>query len=102
MGTRDAALEVALTAFATQGYQATSLDDLAAELGVTKQAILYHFPSKERLLAAVVASAADQLTAVFDPPVDALGFERVEATIRATFLVAARRPELLALIRAQP
>ena len=57
---RDAALE----AFGTTGYDAVSLDALATDLGISKQTILYWFPSKELLLAAVVEAAASRLTAV--------------------------------------
>ena len=47
--------------FGRRGYEATSLDALAAELGLTKQTILYWFPSKEALLDAVVVRSADDL-----------------------------------------
>ena len=54
----DAALDASS---ARRGYEATSLDALAAELGLTKQTILYWFPSKEALLDAVVERSADEL-----------------------------------------
>jgi AcrR family transcriptional regulator len=92
-------LDVALTAFANRGYEATSLDDLARDIGVTKQAILYHFPSKEVLLGAVVDDAASQLAATLGDSAQGCGLQRVDAVVRATFLVAARRPEVLGLVR---
>ena len=51
---------MALASFGTRGYEATSLDALAGELGVTKQTILYHFPSKEALLCAVIDRSAEE------------------------------------------
>ena len=60
-GTSDRILDAALAQFGRRGYEATSLDALAAELGLTKQAILYWFPSKEALLDAVVVRSADDL-----------------------------------------
>ena len=39
--TSDRILDAALDQFGHRGYEATSLDALAAALGVTKQAILY-------------------------------------------------------------
>ena len=51
-------LSAALQSFGTKGYDATSLDQLAGELGVTKQTILYHHPSKAALLDAVVDRAS--------------------------------------------
>ena len=54
VATRDRVLDVALGSFGTRGYEASSLDAIAAELGVRKQTILYYFPSKEALLEAVI------------------------------------------------
>jgi AcrR family transcriptional regulator len=51
---RDTALRAATRLFATHGVGATSLQQIADDIGVTKQAILHHFPSKERLRDAVL------------------------------------------------
>lgn len=101
MGTRDRALDAALASFATRGYEATSLDALAAELGVRKQTILYYFPSKEALLAAVVDRSAAELAAALESALAraGTGWNRVEAVVRSVFRLAARRPELLGLLR---
>jgi TetR/AcrR family transcriptional regulator len=40
--------------FAEQGFGATSLQAVSDEVGVTKQTLLYHFPSKEALRRAVL------------------------------------------------
>lgn len=45
-----AILDVAAHKFSTQGYQKTSLDDLAAVLNVSKPALYYYFASKEDIL----------------------------------------------------
>ena len=58
MATSDRILDAALASFGTRGYEATSLDAIAAELGVRKQTILYYFPSKEALLEAVIDRSA--------------------------------------------
>lgn len=70
-----AAIEAtALAMFTRKGYEATSLDEVAAELGITRQAVLYHYGSKEHLLAAVIAPAVDDVKAALaeiepaDPP----------------------------------
>lgn len=90
-----------MTAFGGRGYDTTSLDDLAAELGIRKQSILYHYPSKDELLAAVVDHAVGELTEVFWAVIDSSGdgFDRVEAMVRSVFRLAMRRPELLGLLR---
>jgi AcrR family transcriptional regulator len=99
--TDDRILAAALQSFGTRGYDATSLDHLAAELGVTKQAILYHHTSKRALLDAVIDRACDDLVATFDRALAAAGpgWERVEAIVRSVFRLALRRPELLGLLR---
>ena len=51
---RAQALAAATRLFAARGFDATSLQAIADEVGVTKQAILHHFPSKERLRDAVL------------------------------------------------
>ena len=43
-------LEAALRAFRDQGYHATTLDDIAAQLGVRKTALYHYFPDKEAIL----------------------------------------------------
>jgi AcrR family transcriptional regulator len=50
MDTRTALLQEAQRAFATHGYGATSLEDIAAKLGLTKATIYHHFGSKRALL----------------------------------------------------
>src|ERR687886_328601 len=48
--TRTRIQDVALALFAIRGYDATSLQQIAADLDVTKAALYYHFPAKARLL----------------------------------------------------
>lgn len=52
--TRDRILRTARDLFADRGYQRTSLQQIADRLRLTKAAILYHFPSKEHLVEALV------------------------------------------------
>jgi AcrR family transcriptional regulator len=99
--TRERVLDAALASFGTKGFDATSLDQLAAELGVRKQTILYYFSTKVDLLDAVVDRAALDLTEALQDAVDRAGpgFARVEAIVRSVFRLAMRRPELLGLLR---
>src|SRR5580658_7183593 len=48
--TRSQAQQVALELFAEQGYERTSLREIAERLGVTKAALYYHFKSKEDIV----------------------------------------------------
>jgi AcrR family transcriptional regulator len=52
--TRARIQEVALDLFAEQGYETTSLREIADRLGVTKAALYYHFKSKEEIVASTV------------------------------------------------
>jgi AcrR family transcriptional regulator len=51
--TRERILDVALDLFTEQGYDGTSLRQIAEQLGVTKAALYYHFESKEDILRAL-------------------------------------------------
>jgi AcrR family transcriptional regulator len=57
--TRSRIQEIALRRFVEQGYEATSLREIAEELGVTKAALYYHFKTKED----IVTSLVEQRTA---------------------------------------
>lgn len=59
--TADDLRRVALEEFASTGYHATSIQQIADRAGVSKATVLYHFASKEALLEAVLAPAIDQL-----------------------------------------
>ena len=49
-GTRQRILDIALELFTEQGYEKTSLRQIAERLGFSKAAIYYHFASKEDIL----------------------------------------------------
>ena len=100
--TRERILAAALTLFAERGVEATSLDAVAAEVGVRKQTLLYWFGSKEQLLFGVVDHAVAELGEVLSgaalgagPTLEA----RVRAVVDATFRLGSLRPELLAVVR---
>ena len=99
--TRERILGVALAAYGTEGFAATSLDALADQLGVRKQTILYYYPSKQALFDAVVDDAAADLVRVLDEEASRglNGIAQVEAIVRHVFRLAVRRPELLGLVR---
>jgi AcrR family transcriptional regulator len=52
--TRTRIQEIALRLFTEQGYEATSLREIAEELGVTKAALYYHFKTKDDIIASLV------------------------------------------------
>jgi AcrR family transcriptional regulator len=102
--TRERVVEAALAGFGRRGYDVTSLDAIAGELGVRKQTILYYFPSKEALLEAVVDEAAGSVVAALESSVGRVepasaAWDRVDAIVRGVFRLAGRQPEILGLVR---
>lgn len=99
--TNERILAASTESFGTRGYDATSLDQIAAELGIRKQTILYHHRSKAELLDAVIDRASADLAAVMEEAVAAPGdaLDRLERIVRSVFRLALRRPELLGLLR---
>ncbi|MGC4894171.1 TetR/AcrR family transcriptional regulator [Micromonospora sp. DT31] len=53
-GTRKRIQAVALELFTEQGYEKTSLREIAERLGVTKAALYYHFKSKDEIISSLV------------------------------------------------
>ena len=100
--TRDRILDEAVDLFGFRGVEAVSLDEIARAVGVRKQSLLYWFPSKEALVAAVLDTVADELVVVITAAIRASDDDplvRIDAVIRAVFGPAVRRPALLGLVR---
>jgi AcrR family transcriptional regulator len=62
--TRARILRVALELFESRGYHATSVREIAEKVGLTKAAVLYHFPSKKDIVAALVEPMLTEMEAV--------------------------------------
>ena len=99
--TRARVLDAALSSFGRRGFEATSLDAIAADLGLRKQTILYYFPTKDSLLQGVIDASADELIVELERTLARAGdgWGRVEAVVRKVFRLAARRPALLGFLR---
>jgi AcrR family transcriptional regulator len=57
--TRQRIQDVARELFTEKGVQRTSLQDIAARLGITKPALYYHFSSREDLVLSILAPLID-------------------------------------------
>jgi AcrR family transcriptional regulator len=85
-----AVLRVAVDLFNRQGYDATSVGDIAREMGLTKSAIYHHVPSKEHLLQSAIDEALDALTAALDDVVATEGLDaeqRLRDAVRSSVTV---------------
>ncbi|HWT34916.1 MAG TPA: TetR/AcrR family transcriptional regulator, partial [Paraburkholderia sp.] len=56
---RAAVIEAAIDEFRASGFDATSMDRIAARAGVSKRTVYNHFPSKEALFAAILQQLWD-------------------------------------------
>ncbi|HEU5150893.1 MAG TPA: helix-turn-helix domain-containing protein [Iamia sp.] len=99
--TRERILAAALEGFARRGVEATSLDDVAAAVGVRKQTVLYWFRSKDALVSGVVSAAVDELGVALEAAVAGRrpGQDVVAAVVDEVLRLGARRPDLLVLVR---
>ena len=70
---RERILQEAVALFYARGFTGTTLDDIAAELGVTKPFIYTHFRSKNDLLAAVCMPTIENSVAAIDNAVNTPG-----------------------------
>jgi AcrR family transcriptional regulator len=71
-------LECAMRLFGSQGYEQTSINQIIAELGISKGAFYHHYSSKEDLIEALGAMYAEEATArarsvLEDETLDAFG-----------------------------
>ncbi len=62
--TRDQFIAAAQPLFAEKGFYGVSIATIARELGLTKQALLHHFGSKEKVYGEVLRRVSEQLLAV--------------------------------------
>ncbi|MDF2990530.1 MAG: transcriptional regulator [Microbacterium sp.] len=99
---REGLLAVAVQLFNEQGYDATSVADLARRLGLTKSALYHHFASKEELLAVALEAALGGLEAVLDQPEarEGAASDRLRFVLRgATDVLVAQLPAVTLLLR---
>ncbi|CAA0080201.1 HTH-type transcriptional repressor NicS [Zhongshania aliphaticivorans] len=61
MNTPERILVAALKLFAERGFYGASMDQIAGELGLTKQALIHHFGTKEKLYGAVLVDISGRL-----------------------------------------
>ncbi len=64
--TRERLLELAEAAVLDKGFAATSIDELIAEVGITKSGFFYHFKDKGELAAALLQRYLDREEALLD------------------------------------
>jgi AcrR family transcriptional regulator len=95
-------LRVAVEVFNERGYDGTSMEDLAARLGITKSSIYHHVTGKAELLRLAVDRALDALFAVTAEPAATTGaaIDRLEHVVRrSVHVLVAELPYVTLLLR---
>ncbi|WP_448640791.1 TetR/AcrR family transcriptional regulator [Geodermatophilus sp. URMC 63] len=94
-------LDRAAALFARRGFTKTSVQDVAAAVGLSKAGLLHHFPSKDALHEAVLAQADTFGKQVLDEVRDLpAGAERDRRAVEVLVDVALAHPGLVALLLA--
>jgi AcrR family transcriptional regulator len=95
-------LAAAARRFAFAGYKGTSLQDIARDVGCSKAAVLYHFPSKEALLIELMAPALAVIRALEDSIVATAGPAGAQRVAMEGFVdLAVRFRREMALLRGE-
>jgi AcrR family transcriptional regulator len=101
VSTRDQILDEALSCFAQKGYEGTSLNDIAAGVGIRRPSLLHHFPNKESLYGDVFERLLSEWLERLDAAVNtaASGWEKAELVLRACLDLFADTPDYVRIMR---
>lgn len=101
---RDAIVEAARDLFTTEGYETTTIAQVAKQAGVAVGTVYLYFKNKQEMLFAVKGDWEQQvIEAMADPQIHQLPFvERAYPMIKACFDVCARQSELVQMMSLTP
>ena len=80
--TRETILQVARRLFVRQGYTATSIRQIAEEVGIGKATIYHHFPDKRAIIMALLKGVTERQKTIFEAiSVEANPRRRIELAV---------------------
>jgi AcrR family transcriptional regulator len=82
---RQELIAAALELFSSRPADEVTLDDVAAQAGVSRALAYRYFGGRTEIYVAAMRTAADQMLALLDPPHDAAPLDRLVAAIRRFF-----------------
>ena len=102
--TRESILNEAKACFASQGFDGTSLNDIAAGVGVRRPSLMHYFPSKEAIYRQILVDALTdwglRIESAGKNGGDATnGWARVDMVLEASFDFFKNNPEIVRLVR---
>jgi TetR/AcrR family transcriptional regulator len=91
-------IDAATRLFAAHGVGATSLSEIADEVGIRKASLLYHFASKDELHQSVLDRVIDHFKAELPRLLSAAASDRFDALLHATIDFFAEEPDRARLV----
>jgi len=99
---RNLILEAGLRVFGKQAYEATSVDDVAREAGMSAGLLYHYYPGKHALFTATYEHLAERFVATFSPKAGQAPWALIDQALTAYMAYARRYPGVILLLLRPP